>query len=465
MRSRIIEINNKLKNNRLNIDEIINNSKKIFLEQCHTHSTISNCYNVIKKEEFKFNCSELLSFIPYSLKDIFCTKNILTTGGSKFYSDFSPPFNSTIYEILLRKQALLVSKANCDEFGMDGTGLSSAYGLVLNYHDNKRIAGGSSSGSVNQVASGEVVFSIGSDTGDSIRKPSSFLGVCGYKPSYGLISRYGMFSFSSSLDCAGVIASYVSDCAIVAQNIVNFDKNDFTSQKILANFFDNIKTRKNIHFAIIDGIEKYLENDVKNEYLFFLDKIKKKNNITKFKISKNILESISMCYKVISYCEAVTQRARDVGIQAGGSYSNGGYEEIYKLSRTIGYGLNVKKRLIIGDILTEDDNYKIFLQAKKIRTLLINELNSILGIADALLLPGASSIAPYINDVKNNKYKSTIADDLLQLANFAGAPSITVPIAKIKKMPFGINITCKQFDDQQMFDIALTLEDLTYGKV
>ena len=257
-KSLILDLHNDLINGKKTIKDIVDNVKKIHDKISITNSIITSTINSVDinklQTELKNNEDNLLYAIPYSLKDNVSTKDILSTGGSLFLSNYVPPFSATIYNLLLNKQALLTSKASLDEFGLGGTGTYCYTGDVLNYYDNTRITGGSSSGSVNLVASGADLFSIGTDTGDSIRHPSSFLGTVGYKPTYGIISRYGIFPYSPSLDHVGVIANYVADCAIVADTLVQYDENDYTSQKIEKNFYKNLKEEKALTFNVIKDI-------------------------------------------------------------------------------------------------------------------------------------------------------------------------------------------------------------------
>jgi aspartyl-tRNA(Asn)/glutamyl-tRNA(Gln) amidotransferase subunit A len=344
---------------------------------------------------------------------------------------------------------------------MGGTGLESFITPVRNNYDNASIAGGSSSGSAVQVSSGIVPFSIGTDTGDSIRRPASLTGVCGFKPTYGLISRYGCIPYAPSMDTLGVLAASVADCAIVCETIVQHDQRDYTSQRIIDNnFFKNIKVLEKINFVIIEGIEEYLEGHAKTIYLDTLSKIRQTHNIINTTVKKEILEAISPTYMTLTYAEACSCHANKTGIPFGLCEQAKGFEETLTKNRTAGFGKQVKRRMIIGSFITKSENFEaIYQRTKKIRTLLINELNNILAKGDCLLLPGASSFAPKIDAVINKTFKTTLADDALELANFAGTPSITIPV-KTDSMPFGINITCPQFADQKVLDIALTLEEV-----
>ncbi|MDE7434183.1 MAG: hypothetical protein K2M43_03690, partial [Mycoplasmoidaceae bacterium] len=254
--------------------------KKINLEQVHkeyeqkiseikdANCIITDCFDVNHPVNITDNP---LSGSIYTLKDNVVTKGIRTTGASKFLDNFIPPYDATLYSLLKQSGAILTSKCNLDQFGMAGTGTYSDYGIVKNVHDQTRITGGSSSGSVNLVAAKAVDFAIGSDTGDSIRRPAAFAGVVGYKPTYGLISRYGVLPYSPSLDHLGIITNSVIDAALVADQICQFDPKDYTSQKLDHEFFKNLKIQKNLKIAVIKGIENDIQENERKIYLNTLD--------------------------------------------------------------------------------------------------------------------------------------------------------------------------------------------------
>lgn len=459
-RSKILEIHEKLINNVNYFNELLASSKKINEQSKSLNSTITPLFDNIK--QFNFNKDNLLSGIIFSLKDLFLTKDILTTAGSKFYKNFIPTYNSEVYERLIKSGAILVGKDNCDEFGIGGSGLESAYGIVHNYSDPTCTTSGSSSGSCNKVGNDEVIFSIGTDTVDSIRRPACFTNCIGYKPTYGLISRYGLFSFSPSFDTVGICTKYITDCAIVADNLIGYDEKDFTSQKFGANFFNNLHELKKINFFVIKNIENYLSPEIKKIYLSDLKKIKDNGHIiNEVEIENKYLDILKTIYISICYSEGVSSHGVDTGVIFGGSSGKNinSFDKIVTNNRTNGYSKNIKRRFIIGALCTLKENYEnIFIKAKKIRTILIEKYNSILEQCDALLLPSSSSFAPKIKQTKNNK--NTIADEVLKIANIGGYPSISIPTNKYKKLFWGLNITSKQFSDQNLFNIGLTLENI-----
>lgn len=269
-KSKILNLHDKLINKQISIKEVVSQMQKNFDNFKHTNSIITNTMDLIDvnalQSKLDENKDNLLFAIPYTLKDNIATKNIRTTGGSEFLRNFVPPYSATVYKLLNEQNAILLGKANLDEFGIGNSGLTTAYGEVCNYYDNSRITSGSSSGSVNSVAANFGLFSIGTDTGDSIRKPSSYVGTVGFKPSYGAISRYGVYPYAPSLDHVGIIADYVTDIAIVAQYVFKHDENDFTSYDLENKYYENLKPFAKPKIAIFDGVEEFLEPDVLKEY-------------------------------------------------------------------------------------------------------------------------------------------------------------------------------------------------------
>jgi aspartyl-tRNA(Asn)/glutamyl-tRNA(Gln) amidotransferase subunit A len=312
MKSRILTLHEEIiKGNKTIINIIDDACHKAELSK-NTNSLITNTFIEAKQQaqELQKNVESgvdnLLYGIPYALKDNVCTKGIRTTSGSNFLKDFIPPYNATIYEIFNRQKAIMIGKSNLDEFGMGGSGIYSAFGTVPHVDDHERIAGGSSSGSVSLVGTNVVPFSIGTDTGDSSRRPATLVGVVGYKPTYGLISRYGVTPYAPSLDHVGIIATSVIDIAIVSQYLVMFDPKDFTSQKIGdSKFYANLKMTDKLTIGLIKDAEKYLSKDVLSTYLDCIELLKKNGHTIKYvEFANEYLNAIGTIYSIISFAEA-----------------------------------------------------------------------------------------------------------------------------------------------------------------
>jgi aspartyl-tRNA(Asn)/glutamyl-tRNA(Gln) amidotransferase subunit A len=445
MKSVILTLHDDLINNRKTISDLILNVKAIDKKIESTNSTLARNYDdalkqaVLLQANLQSNKDNLLYGIPFSLKDSISTKDIISTGGSSFLKEYVPPYNATVYELLLKSNAILTNKSNCDEFGLGGTGRHSGISNVCNVLDHERITGGSSSGSTNEVASGMVPFSVATDTGDSIRRPAIFLGIVGYKPTYGVVSRYGIFPYSPSLDHVGVLANTVTDIAIVMQTIASYDEKDYTSQEINnPHFYKNLKMQKSLRICVFKNVETKMPPRTKQIYLDTIEKIKHNGHTIVYKeIDELLIESIIVIYQIITYGEACSCWANLTGIHFGLNLSDSkNYEEMIYKNRTAGLQIQFKRRLTIGAYVLKAENFNpIFQHSKKIRTLIINTINDVLKDVDAYLLPGASDIAPKINETHYKKSITDKVDDLLLFANFAGLPSISIPVCNIEKMP------------------------------
>ena len=467
-KSRIIELHNQLVNGQITVKKVFEQNKINYEKMKDTNSMITDTFNMIDcdalQNQIKDNKDNLLFAIPYTLKDNIATKSIKTTGGSDFLKNFIPSYDATVYEILSNQKAMLLGKANLDEFGFGNSGLTNAFGEVTNVLDHSKITGGSSSGSVNLVAGDVGVFSIGTDTGDSVRKPSGYLGVVGYKPSYGAISRYGVFPYSPSLDHVGIIAKYVTDVAIVSQYIFKFDKKDYTSENHEGKYYENLKPIKNLKVAIFEGVESLLDKEVLEEYQRVI-KLLKDNNITieKVKVDWNLLETLCMSYQFLSYSEGLSCYHSFTGVTFGSNYDKDivGYKNLIFNNRTQGFGDEIKFRFIYGHWLSKFKNFNECLEKvhKAIR-LYTQFINGILDKYDTYLIPCSSSLVPSITEFKDFKSTSNCADDLYLLGNFTHSPSITIPTGYVGNMPSCINLNCKHGDDQKLLNVALTIEEV-----
>ncbi len=415
----------------------------------------------LKTVDFQYGekTNSLLDGIVYSLKDNIATKDITTTGGSLFLKEYVPPYNATVKKILDEQNAVLLSKDNMDEFGLGGTGTFSAFGLVYNPLDKTRITGGSSSGSAVLVQQEIVDFAIATDTGDSIRKPASYLGIYGYKPTYGLISRYGVFPYAPSIDHVGVLASSLEDIAIVLSYLVQKDNQDFSSVSIANNeFYKNLQPVEGKKIVILNETIEYMEKDEKQAFLDYIKTLENKFTISYIDFNSQLIGLIDPIYKALSYSEASACYANLTGILFGSHIEGKNFYDTAIKSRTAFLGRQLKRRFIIGSYATLHMNFNdIYLRAKQIRTLLINRTNEIFKDYDAIILPGSSRIAPTFEEVNQGVQYANKCDDALQIANFAGLPSLTIPAITVNGMPLGINITAAQKQDQLVLNIAKTI--------
>lgn len=411
----------------------------------------------------------LLCGIPYVLKDNFSTKGIPTTGSSNILNSYIPVYNSTVYEKLQKLGCILIGKATLDELAMGGSGTTGHLGKTYNPFDKKheRMCGGSSCGSAAAVAAGIVPFSIGSDTGDSVRKPASYVGLVGNKPTWGRISRFGLFPFAPSLDHVAFFTRSVFDSSIILKALSGRDERDSTSSSVevsnYLNYEKDFGTAKKKLVVFKELINALTDKNVIDSFNNLLNKLKKEGyEIEYVPFGLDLLKAIYPVYFVISCAEAGSNNANLDGIKFGNRQEGIDYEDLVKKTRTAGFSELIKRRFIIGSfVLMRENQDVLFIRAQKTRRLIVDRINEILKDADGFIAPAAPSIAPLFNNVSENlSSEYYIADNHLALANFSGLPSITVPLGMENNMPFGVNLTCKKFEEEKMLAIAQNIEDL-----
>ena len=460
----ILELKEKLNKGIITESELFNDSVLLAQqkqEEYNSFVTIQETYN-------HTNSDSLLSGIPYALKDNISTKGILTTASSNILSNYIPVYDATIYKKLSNSGANLVGKTVLDELAMGGTGTTGHTGVVRNPWDKTRQIGGSSSGSAAAVALGIVPFAIGSDTGDSIRKPAAYGGIVGFKPTYGRISRYGLFAFASSLDHLGVFTRNVRDAAIVTDVVKGHDCHDMTSLpdediRYLDNLDNDVKNKK--LFYIKEAIEndnndKDLEKIINNFKEVINNCQKLGIEVSEVSIDKTLLQALYPTYMSISCAEATSNDANLTGIHFGVRGEGNTPEEIMKDARTKGFSELIKRRFILGSyILQRENQEKLFLNACRIRRIIVDKINELFKEYDGIIMPAAASIAPKF-DEKTDKLsdKYLILDNHMVIANFGGYPSITIPSGFIDSMPVGINITGRVKEDSLVLNIANKIE-------
>lgn len=429
--------------------------------------TIIDTYKETRRES-------ILSGIPYALKDNFSTRGILTTGSSNIMKDYIPPYDATVYKKLKEAGATLVGKTVLDELAMGGTGTTGHTGVVRNPWDKERLIGGSSAGSAAAVALGIVPFAIGSDTGDSVRKPAAYGGIVGYKPTYGLISRYGLFAFASSLDHVAYFARCVKDAAIITDTLKGKDILDMTTfdssnMDVLTNIDSDIKGKKLFYFKDVLNKEFYKDNstEILDETLDkFHETIEKIRSIgvtvDEVEFPTYLLESLYPTYMSISCAEATSNNANLTGIQFGPRGEGENINEIMFNARTKGFSELIKRRFVLGSyILQKENQEKLFINAKRIRRLVVDKMNEIFEKYDGLIMPASGGIAPKFGEASDALSDSyLILENHLVIGNFGGYPSITIPSGFVKDMPIAINITGKVMDDANVLNIANKIEEI-----
>lgn len=460
----ILEIKEKLDNGIVTSDKLFSTSvnlAKKYQDKYNSFVTILDNYE-------KVDSNSLISGIPYALKDNISTKGILTTASSNILANYVPVYDATIYKKLKNAGALLVGKTVLDELAMGGTGTTGHTGIVKNPWDSSRQIGGSSAGSAAAVALGIVPFAIGSDTGDSIRKPAAYGGVVGFKPTYGRISRYGLFAFASSLDHLGMFTRNVRDAAIVTDIVKGHDSHDMTSlpddNKEYSALIDNdVKGRK--LFYIKEALENNENDEELSKILNNFENVRENCRqlgieVCEESISKELLQAIYPTYMSISCAEVTSNDANLTGIHFGVRGEGNTPDEIIKDARTKGFSELIKRRFVLGSyILQKENQEKLFLNACRVRRMIVDRVNELFKEYDGIIMPAAAGIAPKF-DQKSDKLsdKYLILDNHMVIGNFGGYPSITIPSGFVEGMPVGINITGRVMEDDVVLNIANKIE-------
>lgn len=407
-------------------------------------------------DDFSNSNKGSLSNVVFTLKNNYAKKNGTTDGSSNLLTNFKPGYNATILDKLINCGGLLVATTNLDEFGLGGTGQYSNMGLILNPLDNNYLVGGSSSGAA-ATFTHNIGFAIGSDTGDSVRLPASNIGKVGFKPSYGAVSRYGLFAYASSLDTVAWFTHNVNDTIILASVLFGQDKKDLTSTNIDVSNIQKIKPKK---IAYLNCFNE-LNDDVAIAYKKVIDKLSKDNSIELIKIEPNIelLNAIKTVYDVISFAEASSNLSNLNGVHFGNRIEGNSWEESFKNTRSNGFGFMVQRRLALGSYYLEKNNQEeIFIRAQKVRRLISNWFNEVHDKCDIFIYPSSASAAP----LKNSKveFVQKYMNYILTASNLVGNPSIGIKLGQDKNnMPFNLTIDAKIYNDKHLLEHALFMEE------
>ena len=464
----IMDLRNDLDNNKITSEELF----KVAKDKAEKYQEKYNSFVTILDSFKKVDSDTLVSGIPYALKDNFSTKDILTTASSNILKDYVPVYDSTAYRKLKDSGAVLVGKTVLDELAMGGTGTTGHTGIVRNPWNEQRQIGGSSAGSASSVALGIVPFAIGSDTGDSIRKPAAFGGLVGFKPTYGRISRYGLFAFASSLDHVGCFTRCVRDAAIVTDILKGKDERDMTSlpdENIkYINMLDNdIKGKKLFYIKEITDLELY--KDAGKETIEVLTKFKETIEkckelgfiVEEVSFDEKLLKAIYPAYMTISCAEATSNNSNLTGIIFGPRGEGNNINDIMFDARTKGFSELIKRRFILGSyILQRENQERLFKNAQRLRHIIVDKMNELYKEYDAMILPASGGIAPKFNsEIDRMSDRYLILENHMAIGNFGGFPSITIPNGFVDNMPIGINITGRCFEDGLTLNIANKIEE------
>ena len=404
-----------------------------------------------------------LAGVPVAIKDNMCTKDLLTTCSSKILSNFKPAYTAEAVENLEKAGAVIIGKTNMDEFAMGSTTETSAYGATKNPWNEDHVPGGSSGGSCAAVAAEECSYALGSDTGGSIRQPSSFCGVTGIKPTYGTVSRYGLIAYGSSLDQIGPIAKDVTDCAAILEAIASYDKKDSTSiprddLKFTDALVDDVKGLK---IGIPrDYFGEGLDPEVKAAVLNAAKVLEQKGAIVE-EFDLSLVEYAIPAYYVIACAEASSNLARFDGVKYG--YRAKEYEglhNMYKKTRSEGFGPEVKRRIMLGSFVLSSGYYDAYyLKALRTKALIKKAFDEAFAKYDVILGPAAPTTAPKIGESLSDPIKMYLGDIYTISVNLAGLPGISLPCGKDSNgLPIGLQLIGDCFKEKNIIRAAYTFE-------
>ena len=462
------ELVDKLKKNEITSEDIVKSySKRIAEKEKDVQAFVTvTTDTAMEKSKNTDREKSKLAGIPIGIKDNLCTKGVKTTCSSKMLENFIAPYNATVVEKLENEGIISLGKLNMDEFAMGASTEYSAFKATKNPWDLQTVPGGSSGGSAAAVASNMVPWALGSDTGGSIRQPSAFCGVVGLKPTYGLVSRYGLVAFASSLDQIGPIAKDVEDCAILLNVIAGYDEKDSTSVNMPKKDYTNslVKNVKGLKIGVPkeflgEGINEEVKKSIENAIEEY-----KKLGAEVEECSLDIANQALATYYIIACAEASSNLGRFDGIRYG--YRTKNFEtlkDIYKNSRNEGFGAEVKRRIILGTYVLSSGYYDAYYKkAQKLRTIIKQEFETLFKKYDVLITPTSPTVAYKIGTKSNNPLEMYLADLCTVSVNIAGLPGISIPCGVDSLgMPIGLQLIGKPFAEETLIQAAYTYEQET----
>lgn len=469
-----LELGKLIKNKKISALEITN----IYLKNIKKNDKNLNAYisvfeeealNTAKKVQEKIEKENLNSFlagVPVAVKDNICIKDKLTTCASKMLSNFKAPYNAEVINRLNDSGAIILGKLNMDEFAMGNSNETSYFGSVKNPHNLNYVSGGSSGGSAAAVSGNECVYSICSDTGGSIRLPSSFCGVTGFKPTYGSVSRYGLIAYASSLEQIGVIGKDIKDCAYIFSVISGKDEKDSTSLK--TDYIDLNKIFNGEIKKIKIGIPKnciyndYIDDQVK-ECILKSALLFEKCGAEIYEFDMKSLDFMISSYYIIACAEASSNLSKYDGVRFGYRSEDNNIDNMIIKTRSEGFGKEVKKRIMTGSFLLSSGFYdKYYLKALKARNIINNDFKEIFKQYDIILTPTVPVTAFKIGEKIENKIKRYNYDIYTVLANLTGIPAVSIPCGEDKnKLPIGMQLMSKSFNENILLNAANVFQENT----
>ena len=438
-------------------------------ESIHSYVTVLDEAQILEKAgevQKKIEAGELtgpLAGVPVAIKDNMCTEGILTTCSSKILGNFVPTYSSEAVKKLEEAGVVLIGKTNMDEFAMGSTTETSAYGVTRNPYNTDHVPGGSSGGSCAAVAAEECSFALGSDTGGSIRQPSSFCGVTGIKPTYGTVSRYGLIAYGSSLDQIGPVAKDVTDCAAILETIAAHDEKDSTSIGRDSYDFTSalVEDVKGMKIGIPrDYFGEGLDPEVKEAILKAVKVLEEKGAVVE-EFDLSLVEYAIPAYYVIASAEASSNLSRFDGVKYG--YRTAEYEglhNMYKKSRSEGFGPEVKRRIMLGSFVLSSGYYDAYyLKALRTKALIKKAFDRAFEKYDMIIGPAAPTTAPELGKSLSDPMKMYLSDVYTVSVNLAGLPGISIPVGRDSKgLPIGMQMIGDCYQEKKLLQAAYTYE-------
>lgn len=466
-----VELGKKIKAGEVSVVE----ATKAALDQIKEKDDLYNCYVTVDEEgalkqaeevQKKIDAGELtgpLAGVPVAIKDNMCTKGLLTTCSSKILENFVPTYTAEAVLNLEKAGAVILGKTNMDEFAMGSTTETSYYGVTRNPRNPEHVPGGSSGGSCAAVAANECFYALGSDTGGSIRQPSSFCGVTGIKPTYGTVSRYGLIAYGSSLDQIGPVAKDVTDCAVILEAIASHDPKDSTSV-----------AREDLDFtsALVDDVKgmrigiprdylgEGLDSEVKAAVLDAAKKLEAKGAIVE-EFDLSLVEYAIPAYYVIASAEASSNLSRFDGVKYGyRAKEYDGLHSMYKKSRSEGFGAEVKRRIMLGSFVLSSGYYDAYyLKALRTKALIKQAFDRAFEKYDVILGPAAPTTAPKLGESLSDPLKMYLGDIYTISVNLAGLPGMSVPAGEDGKgLPIGVQFIGDCFKEKNIIRAGYAFE-------
>ena len=461
------ELVNNVKSKKISSKEItkayVERSKKSNKLNTYIERTFDNALKNSEKFDNSPNLEKKLPGIPLAVKDLFCTKGVKTTASSKILENFTPTYESTITKNLWDAGAILLGKLNCDEFAMGSSNETSYFGNVISPISDNLVPGGSSGGSASALAAKLTPATIGTDTGGSIRQPASFTGTVGLKPTYGSCSRYGIVAFASSLDQAGPMTRNVKDCSLLLEVMSSFDPKDSTSVDFKRpNYYAGLN--KNIKGKKIGIPKEYRVDGMPKE----IDKLWEKGKEYLKDCGAEIVDTslphtnyALPTYYIVAPAEASSNLARYDGVKYGLRADGENLIDMYEKTRSQGFGEEVKRRIMIGTYVLSSGYYDAYyLKAQKVRKLIKNDFDDVFKKVDAILTPSTPSSAFKVGEKSNDPVSMYLNDIFTVPVNLAGLPGISIPAGLDKNnYPLGLQIIGKPFDEQNILNIAYSMEE------